>query len=360
MFALKPDFEEVFKRYEAWWHGEILDRPLVSISFNKPPEEQIPLPPAPADLRTRWLDAVYVAAATCAQIENRVFFADSLPVAFPNLGPEVFSTFYGCPMEYGEHTGWTSPILKTLDEAAIEGLKLDWNCFHFKKLEELTRALLERASGRFIVGYTDLHGGADALAALRDPQELLVDTLECPDIIRKAIDRINPDFLAVYDHFYEILTAAGMPSTTWTTATGKGRYHIPSNDFSCMISEKAFQELFLPGIVEECRHMDRCLYHLDGPQALRHLDALLEIDEIQAIQWVPGAGQDDWKKWIPVYRKIQDRGRSLQLVALPATDIGLLMENLRPEGVWISSMPGIATREDAEWAVRQLSAWTGR
>lgn len=106
--------------------------------------------------------------------------------------------------------------------------------------------------------------------------------------------------------------------------------------------------------------MDRCLYHLDGPQALRHLDALLEIDEIQAIQWVPGAGQDDWKKWIPVYRKIQDRGRSLQLVALPATDIGLLMENLRPEGVWISSMPGIATREDAEWAVRQLSAWTGR
>ena len=100
-----------------------------------------------------------------------------------------------------------------------------------------------------------------------------------------------------------------------------------------MISTKSFANLFLPGIIRECRHMDRCMYHLDGPQALRHLDLLLDIPEIHAIQWVPGAGRDYWGDWIDIYRKIQMRGKALQILSIPAADLGWLFEVLRPEGV---------------------------
>lgn len=357
MFELKPDFEEVLNRYEAWWDCAVLDRPLVSMSFPVPEAERRPVVRKKhATLRERWMDAGHIAEQACARLRNTVHFADSLPIAWPNLGPEVFSAFYGCEMEYGEHTVWSKPVLADWSDASVETLRLDRDSFYFRKLMEMTEALLEAGQGRFIVGYTDLHGGGDAIAAFRDPQELLIDTIENPDAIRRLCDRITTDFLDVYDHFHALLSAAGMPSTTWLPATCKGKYHVPSNDFSCMISSDSFEELFIPGIIRECRHMDRCIYHLDGPQALRHLDRLLDIPEIHAIQWVAGAGHDYWADSIEVYRRIQSRNKALCL-GLPVKDLPLLFETLDPEGVWISVW-GVSNQEEAEAALREIARWT--
>jgi len=359
MFEFKPDFDSVLERFEAWWQGAVLDRPPVGIYLPKPLSLCRPWPVARhSSIRERWLDAAYVAECTLARLENTIFAADSLPVAYPNLGPEVFSAFYGCEMEYGESTAWSKPILKDWSGASVGSLTLDPSNFYYQKLLEMTDALLEKACGRFIVGYTDLHGGGDAIAAFRDPQELLLDTIEHPEEIKSLCDRITGDFLRLYDFFYDKLTAAGMPSTTWCPVIGNGRVHIPSNDFSCMISEESFVDLFIPGIIRECRHMDRCLYHLDGPQALRFLDLLLDIPEIQAIQWVPGAGHDRWTDSIDVYRRIQNRGKSLQIHSVPVGELPILFESLHPEGVWVSNIAGIHSQEEADAALRLISAWT--
>ena len=58
------------------------------------------------------------------------------------------------------------------------------------------------------------------------------------------------------------------------------------------------------------------LYHLDGTQAICHLDALLEIKELQAIEWTPQAGIDEGgdPRWYPMYRKILDSDKALQVV----------------------------------------------
>ena len=358
MFELKPDFETVLERWEAWWNCAIVDRPLVSIAFPKPPAEQTPEPSKThASFREKWLDVEFIAEAEEARLRNTVFFADSLPATYPNLGPEVFSAFYGCELEYGEHTAWSRPILHDWSAQSLAAIRLDEANYYFRKLEELTGALLERGKGAFIVGYTDLHPGGDAIAAFRDPQELLIDTLEYPQEVKKLCNRITDDFLRVYDKFHEKLSAAGMPSTTWCNATCKGKYHIPSNDFSCMISTEAFVDLFLPGIVRECRHMDRNLYHLDGPQALRYLDILLEIPEIQAIQWVPGAGHPYWGDWIEVYRKIQSKGKAMEIQNVPAADLGQLFEVLRPEGVWLHGVGGIGNQAEAEEALKRIARW---
>lgn len=357
---LKPDIDAVLGRYEAWWHCEIVDRPLVSMRFPVAPAERVPVPcKEHATIRERWLDTEYIVARATAGLRNTVHFADALPIAWPNLGPEVFSAFYGCEMEYGERTAWSKPILEDWSEAAVEQLRLDRESFYFRKLIEMTDALIAVGKGRFIVGYTDLHGGGDAIAAFRDPQRLLIDTIEYPDAIKRLCDRITTDFLDVYDQFHGLLSVAGMPSTTWLGATCNGKYHVPSNDFSCMISDATFEELFVPGIIRECRHMDRCIYHLDGPQALRYLDRLLDIPEIHAIQWVPGAGNDYWADWIDVYRRIQARQKAFCL-SLPAADLPRLFESLEPNGVWISGVSGISNRNEAETALRMIAAWTAR
>lgn len=358
MFELKPDFEEVLNRFEAWWECEILDRPLVSMTFPVPDDKKIPVHEQQhATLKERWLDTEYIVEKEETSLRNTVHFADALPVVIPNLGPEIFSAFYGCDLEFGERTSWSSPILFDWSEESLEQLQINNDSFYFKKIVEMTEALIEAGQDKFIVGYTDLHGGGDAIAAFRDPQELLFDTIEHPDEIKKLCDRITTDFIKVYDIFHKMLSSARMPSTSWLKATCKGKYHIPSNDFSCMISEESFEDLFIPGIIRECKHMDRCIYHLDGPQALRYLDCLLEIPEIHAIQWVPGAGQDYWADWIEVYQKIQSKNKAM-CIAVPFEDLELLFESLAPEGIWISGVRGVNDMQQAETALEKISGWT--
>lgn len=361
MFAYKPDCEEVLKRFEAWWERAILDRPLVSIAIPRPETDRRPPPrKSHESLRDRWMDTAYVVENTDVQLRNTLWCADSLPVAWPNLGPEVFSAFYGCGMEYGEETAWSTPILSDWSEESVNALRLSRDNFYFQKIVEMTDALIDAGRGKFIVGYTDLHGGGDAIAAFRDPQQLLIDTIEHPAEITSLCERVTTDFLEVYDLFHERLSAAGMPSTTWCPATCRGKFHIPSNDFSCMISNRTFEELFLPGIIRECRHMDRCMYHLDGPQALRFLDRLLEIPEIHAIQWVPGAGRESWTEWAGVYQRIQQSNKALQILSVPAKELHSLFEVLSPEGVWISAVSGISSEEEAEAVLRLVATWTRR
>lgn len=358
MLAYKPDIDTVLDRYAAWWDCAVIDRPLVSLTYPRPSDQQVPWPPAThASLRERWMDTDYAVAHALAQVHNTIHAGDALPVVWPNLGPEVFSAFYGCPLVFGETTSWSEPILEDWSPASVAQLQLDRENVYFRKILELTDALLEVATGKFIVGYTDLHGGGDAIAAFRDPQRLCIDMIERPEAVKALNARITDDFLQVYDLYHQRLSAAGMPSTTWLPATCAGKYHVPSNDFSCMISDAMFEDVFLPGIVRECRHMDRCIYHLDGPDALRYLDRLLEIPEIHAFQWVPGAGRDHWADWVLVYQRIQAAGKAFCLYP-PVDELPQVFEVLRPEGAWLI-LGGVADAEEAARALDLVSTWGG-
>ena len=67
----------------------------------------------------------------------------------------------------------------------------DWNNPYPKKLESLTRIGLEHCMGKFLVGYSDLHGGMDVLAALRGTEPLLWDLVDNPDIFSPVPDQIT-------------------------------------------------------------------------------------------------------------------------------------------------------------------------
>ncbi len=353
----KPDYELVAARYEAWWDCQVLDRPLVSITWAKPENEQVPLPQSRhLTLRERWLDCEHQARMAHARLANQFFYADALPVCFPNLGPEIFSAYYGCELEFGEDTVWSVPIAEWDWDTARE-LRPNISGEYFQKTLELTRALVECARGKFIVGYTDLHGGGDALAAFCDPQRLCLDLLTHGEAIGRFNARLTQDFLEVHGLFHEMLSAAGMPGTSWLPAVCRGKFHIPSNDFSCMVSSDMFEAVFLPEIARECAAMDRNIYHLDGLGALRHLDHVLELPNLHAIQWVPGAGREHWRQWVEVYRRIQGCGKAFT-IQVPMAELDELMDCLRPEGAWIT-VGGVGDRETADAALRALSRWRG-
>jgi len=82
-----------------------------------------------------------------------------------------------------------------------------------------------------------------------------------------------------------------------------------------MISPDMFREFVAPSLVRERRALDHALYHWDGPGQLPHLDALLDIPELDGIQWVPGDGNPpcDAPRWFPLYKRILDADKLLVL-----------------------------------------------
>jgi hypothetical protein len=355
MLSLKPDYETSKQRIEAFWEREILDRPVVQFTLYKPEEQCLPLPASrhatPAE---RWLDADYQAERALADLSNQLFQGDTLPVAWPNLGPDVLASLYGCPLEFGDYgTSWSRPILD--DWAAADRLTLDWDHPFLHKLQQMTGALLELGQGHFLTGMTDWHPGGDCLAALRGPQNLALDLLTCPEQVKALLARLEADYQAVYDLFYRRLCAAGLPITTWTPLLCSGKYYLPSNDFSTMISREMFAQFFLPGIVRECQFLDRSMYHLDGPGALRHLDCLLGIHELDAIQFVPTVSDAAFARWAWVYRRIQASGKALQ-VTCEVGEVDQVMQALRPHGVYLV-VNGVTSCAVGEALLRKLERW---
>ena len=355
MLEFKPDAERTLQRMEAFWERGILDRPLVQYTLPKPPEIQVPLPEAHhASPAERWLDVEFQTELRVAQLSNRVFPADQLPAAFPNLGPEIFSALYGCPMHFGDYgTSWTDPVL---DDWADSGkVTLDLDSPYLRALHAMTDALLEAGRGKFITGMTDWHPGGDAVAAFRDPQNLAVDMITHTADVKALLVRLEADYFRLYDVFYHKLRAAGQPITTWLPLASSGRYYVPSNDFSCMISGAMFRDVFLQGLANECRFLDHSIYHLDGPGALRHLDDLLAIRELDALQWVCGAGNEGFGRWVSVYQRAQAAGKAVW-VSCGIEEVPEVMRALDPHGVCLA-VHGVPSPEAGEHLLHEAERW---
>ena len=57
--------------------------------------------------------------------------------------------------------------------------------------------------------------------------------------------------------------------------------------------------------MEQAEYVDYAMFHLDGPEALPHLDLLLDIPNLNGIQWQPGFANYPMTRWISLLKGIQ-------------------------------------------------------
>jgi hypothetical protein len=329
----KPDFKKSMNRIYAWYNQAIIDRAPVRFSahnagFN---EAQVLKGRTWNSLRDRWFDTEYQLELFEYQLKQSVFNAETFPVFMPNLGPEVFTAFYGVELLFKEVTSYAVPNLK--DWSQLDLIKLDYSNPYFKKIEEMTHAALQRCDGKYMVGYTDFHAGLDCAAAFRDAQELCMDMLLEPEKVKQLIDISSKDFHKVFDHFDSILKKHKQPSVTWMGIPSFGKVHIPGCDLGTLISPEQFDEFVLPVLKNEVKPMTHNIFHLDGVGVARHLDRILEIPEINAIQWVQGMGDDvPIMQWVPLIKKIRNAGKSV-VIDLQVSELEPFMKEVRPEGI---------------------------
>ncbi len=348
------DWELRIKRQDAFWDCAVIDRACVNIKFPSPD----PVSSFPESHHTTmqecWMDATWQAEYKLASVENTVYMGDALPQAWPNLGPDYFPALYGGELVFEESTSYIKPFLN--DWADAGSVKLSREHPYWKKMDELYDAFLEAGKGRFYVGWPDLHPGADCLVGIRGPSEMAMDLFDEPEAIKEMIPQVTRDFLETYDYYYQKLAAAGQACTGWPGVVSTRKWHVPSCDFSYMIGPDQFNEFFLEGLCEESKHFEASLHHLDGPGCLNHLDSLLTIEKLNAVQWVWGAGNGSATDWIDVFQKIQAAGKGIQIVAIEPEHMDVIMENLRPEGIWMNVV-GVETEEQGERILKKIALW---
>ena len=345
----KPDWEQAVRRFEAWYAFEETDRPVMIVSAPKAPLEA---PPPPADLLSRWTDAEYLIARHEAVFRSTHYAGESYPMLWPNLGPGIAGAYAGCEPVFDETTMWLEPVERPAGEispAWDEGNP--W----WKVTLELTRAAAAAGEGRWVTAITDLGGVTDILAGMLHPDRLCIEMLEEPAEVMRLRDCLLDIWKRAYSALADITQGANGGTTGWLGTFSVHRTYPLQCDFCCMIGPEMFERFVLPELRDLCRWLDRPVYHLDGPGAVKHLDALLGIPELKAIQWVQGAGQAPTIEWVDLLKRILNAGKAVFAYASPA-EVRPLLEALGARGVALSV--GASSPEEADHLVRMSAEWS--
>lgn len=334
MKTWKTNWEESKKRYIDWWnHKGIVLTMWEHFQEGVAPHAEVAAPLPPKDLNQRWFDPEWRAGQLHYYVAHSSLTADIPPVANTQLGPGSLAAILGGVLEGGEDTIWIHPAPEPKEDIVFHPDNAAW-----KLHKELLAACKKLADGHYYVGMPDLMEGLDVLAALRGTDTVLMDTVMNPELLDKQLQQVNDIYFKVFDELYDLIREDDGMAFCYFSIWGPGKVSKLQSDISIMIGEEDYRRFVQPYIREQCRKIDYTLYHLDGVGAVRHLDALLEIEELNAIQWTPGVGEPQGgdPKWYDLYKRILAGGKSVQANWVTLDELQPLLDNVGADGLLLS------------------------
>ena len=355
MKTWKSNLEETKQRYINWWnHKGIILNMWEHFQEGVQPHAEI-MPPAPAkDLSQKWFDPQWRAEYLDWYVAHSSLKADILPVANTQLGPGSLAAILGGVFEGGEDTIWIHPNPDFTDEIVFNPEHPNW-ILH----KELLKACKAKANGHYFVGMPDLMEGLDVLAALKGTDRVLLDTVMQPEILEQQMQQINDIYFKVFDELYDIIREGDEMAFCYFSSWAPGKMSKLQSDISTMISQDDYRRFVQPFIREQCQKIDYTLYHLDGVGAMHHLPALLEIEELNAIQWTPGVGepQGGSPKWYDLYKKILAGGKSVMACWVTLDELKPLLDHIGADGVHLEM--DFHNEKEVEQAMLIVEEYTG-
>jgi hypothetical protein len=302
----KHDFEEVRQRWSAFWEGENT-RPMVNIVLQKEGVNPVPHPPY---LEGRDGNFKPIIDQLLAYAETHEFLGDAIPFFTLEWGPDTFSSYLGADLVFMSGTNWAVPFVEDWDD---EEIRFRRDSYWWQLTVDLIHAIRSRCDGKLLINPPTLVANLDSLAAIRGIERLLFDLVECPNKIKRALDQVCIAHTEILEAYAQLLDFDTYGSINVEGLYTPGRQSRPQCDMSCMISQKMFREFVVPCLEREAEDVDAMHYHLDGPGALQHLEALCEIEGLDTISWVPGSGEGQTQDWTMLHKKIDDLGKGQTL-----------------------------------------------
>jgi len=330
MNELKSDSQEARQRLRDWWHDKRVDRVVALIPS---PRRGVALPARINNVPEMYTDPETVFHNLDARLTSTFYGGEVFPHHWVYLGPVPLSSYMGCEPHFKPNTVWHSRLYDTWD--SLDDLRFDPSNRWYQLLCNLTHASVRRAKGNYLVSGQGFGCVSDVIANMWGSERTLMAMAERPETIKTITQKLVDVSKILYDEI-DAITAPYQEdgSFDWIKLWAPGRMWTLQSDLCCMISPAMFEDYILEELRQEAEHVDYSFYHLDGPGAIRHLDALLSIKALDGIQWVPGAGDSqDPLNWIDLFLRVQKAGKKLQIYCPTPHHIPELLDKISKQGV---------------------------
>jgi hypothetical protein len=344
--STNPTWHEAERRLEAFWRREFLDRPCLLVRAPKA-RHSSQSSSLLADVRETGdpeargaaEEAERVFRSQRARYFGTSFLGEALPVLY--YGWEGIAEMLGARVEDTSGILWVRPFAQKLGDVDLSRLDLEGPVV--ARMLAVVERMAALGAGECFVGHP-MHLGnpGDTLAKLRGYEGLCLDLHDDLAGVLELEGGLARVWNALYDRVFDAVNAHLQGSCGWLPCWHPRRSALIEFDFCGMICPSHF-ERFIPVLLQRARHVERSIYHLDGAVALPHLEAILGIEEIGAIQAQPGDAVSDPLEWLPVYQRIQGADRSLYVgFECSPTEALRLLDELDPAGL------AIPVRADSE------------
>ncbi len=310
----KKNWEETKQKFEDYWNHCNTGTPLMRIVAEKPGHSPYEIPKElqwGGNMEDKYMDAERIVARFYHYCETHEFLAESFPNLSADFGPGSVASYLGSGIEFHEDTVWFNEWVEDWEETPplVYSKEGEWYQRHIA----LVKKCRELVGEDFPVCIPDLMENVDVLASLRGAQDLIFDMVDEPEEIEKRVQEVTDLYQKYYDDFYDIVNYEEGSAYTVFQIFGSGKTVKLQCDFSAMMSPDNFREFVVDSLRQQCQGMDHVLYHLDGPDAIKHMDALMEVEGIDALQWTSGDHGPDGtqEEWDVIYDKARRAGKSL-------------------------------------------------
>ena len=331
---IKPDIQDARERLIAWWNREDIGRPalLVRTSHEGLPEAEARIP-VPNSLADQWTDPEYHVKRAQTIARGTFWGAEMMPFYFAWTGAVCLSSALGAQVELKDRESvWWKPCIDSWEDALP--LRYDPEADWWRRTRILAQELTRNANGAYIPAFPDPGAPGDIIAAIRGTTKTCLDLLDKPASLKTALRQVCQIWEDTIDEVYGWVDCARLGSIAeWTTIWHPKKTYPTQNDISALVSPGHFREFFLPGVVAQCKKVEGAIFHLDGPEALGTVDAILEIPEIRVIEWSTDPTKDgDVRQWMDLYHKILTAGKNL-LLFVRLDEVEFLCRNLPRVGL---------------------------
>lgn len=325
--------DDARRRYDAFWDRTPTDRACMYLTA----PGDAPALPEPATLEQKWADMADREARTLYAARNTRCFAEAFPCAFPNMGPGCLAATISGSYRFAESTVWFDGEPTFIPDWETRPTpRVDRNSEMFRMIDDLTERFL-RHTDEVVTSITDVGGSYDLVAALRGTEKLLYDMYDYPEEVKRFKAELFPLWADYFKEYSTRLIAAQGGMSSWMPIWSEKPWYPLQCDYCAMLGPDMFREFILPDLAAQARLMPRAVYHLDGPGELPHLDMILAIPEINAIQWTSGAGNPPMTDpcWFDLYRHIQAAGKGLVILGADKNELEGLFTHVSQRGMFL-------------------------
>jgi 5-methyltetrahydrofolate--homocysteine methyltransferase len=337
------------ERFSMWWDrkGLLAGSALPLYSKELPAKR-------PAD-EEKYLDPGKGAAWIARDIRLQEYPADTFPVADVDIGPGSLAIFLGAePKSHGGSVWFHSPYGSREE---IPAFCWDESNPWWIRTQDFYTALDSVLGDTCVLPLPDLCENLDVLASLRGTEALMMDLYDDPVWVKEKLAELDSFYETVFDNIQAFVRAPdGAGAFHAFRLLGKGRTAKVQCDAAAMISPDIFDRFVMPGLQRQCAYLDNSLFHLDGTQSIVHLDSILSIPELDAVEWTPQAGIEggEHPRWYPMYKKILNAGKSLQILVGGLEYLPDLLKELGSEGIYLLT---ILEKDDFHQMLDRISPW---